>query len=56
MTKEELIAQLKELARQGRLNEQAYVYAHDNADELLLAYINDEDIKKAYLEILRSFA
>lgn len=51
MTKDELIARLRELAESGDTER-----AHGEADDALLAYINDPDIAAAYDAIEKWYA
>ena len=51
MTKEELIAKLKECA----LNDDTEV-AHLDADDALLEYINDPDVKAAFDDVDKWYA
>jgi len=51
VTKEELIAKLKECAANGDLE-----VAHWDADQLLLEYINDQDITEAYRDVGKWYA
>ena len=50
MTKEELIAALKECNSKDKERD------HTKADELLIAYINDKDVKAAYDAIGKWYA
>ncbi len=51
MTKEELLERLKQSA-----NSDDTEGAHSDADDDLIAYINDEDITKAYNEVPKWYA
>jgi hypothetical protein len=51
ITKEELIKKLKELAEYWD-----YEIAHAEADDLLLLYLNDEEIKEAYDSVEKWYA
>lgn len=51
MSKQELIAALKECAENGDAE-----MAHEVADQLLIVYINDQDIKDAFESIKKWYA
>jgi Glu-tRNA(Gln) amidotransferase subunit E-like FAD-binding protein len=51
ITKEELIKKLKELAKDND-----YEMAHIKADNLLLLYLNDEEIEEAYDSVGKWYA
>ncbi len=51
MTKQELIEKLKELAKSSDTEE-----AHGGADQLLIDFINDEEITEAYDSIKKWYA
>lgn len=51
MTKEELLVELKKYNNDGDIEDN-----HMNADSLLLKFINDEDIRKAYDKIHKWYA
>ena len=51
MTKDELIEKLKELSKIGDTE-----MAHHDADDLLISYINDEEISEAYGNIGKWYA
>lgn len=53
MTKEELIEKLKELKQR---NEREAEGTHIEADELLLKFINDPDVSKAFEDLERWYA
>jgi hypothetical protein len=52
MTKEELIKKLLKIAFEGSDEE----HDHVEADDLLIEYINDSDIKEAYEAIIKWYA
>lgn len=51
MNKKELITKLKELAE-----DLDYEYAHGEADNLLIEYINDKEIKEAFDKVGKWYA
>jgi len=53
MTKEELIEELKKIASRGSYDIEVN---HAEADDLLLEYINDEEVTKAYSSIEKWYA
>ncbi len=53
MTKEELINKLKEINQREELDTEK---AHSDADDLLIEYINDEEVKYAYDKISKWYA
>ena len=51
ITKEELLEKLRELSNRGDTED-----SHSEADFLLLDYINDEEIREAFVKIERWYA
>lgn len=56
MSKDELILSLNEIRDRQRKGNDDTELSHIDADNLLLDYINDEDIKKAFDELIKWYA